>query len=222
MRDTINNPADDPVFTLEDKPKPDYRLREMEARLDRRLGALESRSGQVGWGLRILGAAFFASLVAVVVLVWRAVPGDGNWSVQSVSTAEVVLRDADGIERGRLFTDADGTTRFALADQDGRDRLQFTVLADGSPGVTLHDENERPRAVLGYLPDGTTNLVLADQDGTGRAMLGVEADGSARAFFADQRGEIRALVGVGADGEPSVSTFDIEAGGDETDEGNEP
>lgn len=186
----------------------DYRIREVEARLDRRLTAMEGRGGQAGWAIRFVILGLVATVAALGVALWRAVPGDGAWAVGSLSAEELVLRDADGMARGRMATDAEGRAQLTLSDQDGRERIRLTVLADGSPGVTIHDRESRPRAVLGYLSDGTTNLVFADELGVSRAVVGIDPDGSSQAFFTDASGAIRTLVGVGPDGEPSVSTYE--------------
>ena len=185
----------------------DYRVRETEARLERRIAALEGRLSRQRWQGRLAGVSLALSLGAAALVGWMLIPDQGPWAVDSLSTREVVLRDADGIERGRLATDADGRAHLALSDREGQARIRLTVLADGSPGVTIHDGQARPRAVLAYLPDGTTNLVFADAEGTSRAVFGVEPDGSTQALFSDRGGVLRAMVGVGADGSPSVSTF---------------
>jgi hypothetical protein len=191
----------------------DYRIREMEARLDRRLEALEAQRAWARWTGRLTGAGFVVVLGAMAGVLWTAMPDQGAWTVDSVSAEEIVLRDADGTARGRLGTGADGHAQLSLSDRDGRERIRLTVLSDGSPGVTISDPDSRPRAVLGYLPDGTTNLVFADAQGVSRAVFGLDADGSTQALFADRSGMIRALVGVGGDGSPSVSTFDGGADG---------
>lgn len=186
----------------------DYRLREMEARLDRRLTTLEAQRGRASWGTRLLGFGFVTTLAALAVVLWGGRGTDGDWTVTRLSAREIVLRDVDGVSRGLLSTDAEGRAQLALSDRDGRERIRLTVLADGSPGVTISDPEQRPRAVLGYLPDGTTTLVFADGQGVSRAVLGLEADGSTQALFADDAGTIRTLVGVGADGVPAVSLFE--------------
>ena len=196
------DPTSDAASTSE------YRIREVEARLDRRLEAIESRGGRTGWATRFAAAGFIVSLVALAIVVWKVVPQDGTRTVNSLSAREIVLRDAQGMERGRLATDANGRAQLSLSDQAGHERIRLTVLADGSPGLTISDPDSRARAVLGYLPDGTTNLVFADSQGVSRAVLGLEPDGSAQAVFADPSGTIRTVVGVGADGTPSVSTMD--------------
>ena len=186
----------------------DYRLREIEARLDRRVSALEAQHVRSGWASRLISLGVIAMLATVALVLWTLAPDEGSWVVDSVSAQEIVLRDADGIVRGLLGTDATGRARLSLTDQDGRERIRLTVLGDGSPGITISDPEARPRAVLGYLPDGTTNLVFADAEGVSRAVLGLDADGSTQALFADRSGAIRALVGVGPEGAPSVSTFE--------------
>jgi hypothetical protein len=186
----------------------EYRIREVEARLDRRIEAVESRSGRAGWATRFAAAGFVVSLVALAIVLWKVVPEGGARTVSTLSAREIVLRDAEGVERGRLATDSDGRAQISLSDREGHERIRLTVLADGSPGLTISDPDSRARAVLGYLPDGTTNLVFADSQGTSRAVFGLEPDGSAQAVFADRSGTIRTIVGVGADGTPSVSTVD--------------
>jgi hypothetical protein len=193
--------------TAEAEPTSDYRIREVEARLDRRLVALESQRDRLRWMARLMGAAFVGALIALAMAL-RTGNADGTLATRSLLTEEVVLRDADGITRGRLGPDPDGRAQFSLSDRDGRGRIRLTVLADGSPGVTISDADARPRAVLGYLPDGTTSLVLADAHGTSRAVVGLEPDGSTHALFSDRAGRIRTLVGVGADGVPSVSVLE--------------
>jgi len=207
MNDSIRNPSLGGTATAPDTMS-DYRIREVEARLDRRLSAVESQGSRRGWAGRLVSAGLVIAVVALGVTVWSAVPADGAWTMNSVSTEEIVLRDVDGIERGRLATDTEGRTQLSLSDREGRERIRLTVLADGSPGVTISDPDAKPRAVLGYLPDGTTNLVFADAEGTSRAVFGLEPDGSTQALFSDRDGTIRTLVGVGADGEPAVSVFD--------------
>jgi len=162
-----------------------YRIREAEARLDRRLAAMEARHARTRGLALLAGAGFVLALVALVLAVRATGPDDGLQTFTALATEQIMLRDADGVERGRLGTDAEGRAVLSLADRDGRERIRLTVLADGSPGVTINGPDAQPRAVLGYLPDGTTNLV-----------------------FTDRTGAIRTLVGVGPDGEPAVSVFE--------------
>lgn len=194
--------------TAEATSTSEYRIREVEARLDRRIEAIESRSGGTGWATRFSVTGFVVSVAALAIVLWKVVPEDGARTVNTLSAREIVLRDADGVERGRLATDSDGRAQLSLSDREGHERIRLTVLADGSPGLTINDPDSRPRAVLGYLPDGTTNLVFADSQGTSRAVFGLEPDGSTQAVFADRSGTIRTIVGVGADGTPSVSTIE--------------
>lgn len=190
----------------------DYRVREVEARLDRRLEVLESQRDRMKWTARLMGAGFVGTLIALGAVLWTVFADDGALATGSLSAEEVVLRDQDGITRGRLGTNADGRAQLSLSDRDGRERMRLTVLADGSPGITISDADARPRAVLGYLADGTTNLVFADAQGISRAVVGLEPDGSTHALFYDRSGMVRTLVGVRADGVPSVSIFE---GGEE-------
>jgi len=190
----------------------DYRIREVEARLDRRMASIEAQRVRSGWGSKLLGLGFVVTLAALALLFREVRPSDGAWTMGRVSAQEIVLRDADGVERGRLATDSQGRAQLALSDRNGRERIRLSVLADGSPGVTISDSDAKPRAVLGYLADGTANLVFADGQGISRAVFGLEPDGSTQAVFADQSGTVRTLVGVGADGVPAVSIFEAAAG----------
>lgn len=190
----------------------DYRIREVEARLERRVEVLESQRERMRWMARLMGAGFAATVVTLAIVLIMVFGGGRTLSARSLFTEEVVLRDGDGVTRGRLAADSDGRVQFSLSDRNGRGRIRLTVLPDGSPGMTISDADARPRAVLGYLPDGTTNLVFADAQGTSRAVVGVEPDGSTHALFSDRGGRIRTLVGVGADGVPSVSVRDADQG----------
>ena len=183
----------------------DYRIREVEARLARRLEALESQRQRLTWVTRLTGVGLAVALVALVVVLTTAWGDNDSLTAGTLFAEEVVLQDADRVTRGRLGIDDEGRVQFSLSDRDGRQRIRLTVLEDVSPGVTITDADARPRAVLAYLPDGTTNLVFADAGGTSRALIGLGPDGSSHALFADQAGAIRTLMGVGADGVPSMS-----------------
>lgn len=186
----------------------DYRVREVEARLARRLDALESQRLRLTWITRLMGAGV-AGLLLVILLILTTGSGEHeSLSAQTLFAEQVVLRDADRVTRGRMGLDDEGRVQFSLSDRDGRSRIRLTVLADGSPGLTISDGDARPRAVLGYLDDGTTSLVFADAEGISRAVLGLGPDGSTHALFADRAGLIRTLVGVGADGVPSMSLIE--------------
>ena len=213
MTDTMRKQATAGGFNAETGTESDYRIREVEARLDRRITVIEAQRGRAKLVSLITGAGLMVTLVVLVVVLRAIPPSDGEWMVDRLSAGELLLTDVDGVERGRLATDADGQALLTLSDRDGRERIRLTVLADGSPGVTINDADARPRAVLGYLPDGTTNLVFADAQGVGRAVVGIDPDGSSQALFMDGDGTIRTQVGVGADGAPSVSVVEEPAGG---------
>jgi hypothetical protein len=183
----------------------DYRIREVEARLARRLDALESQRLKLRWMSGLMGVGLVVTLLALVVILKTAVGNHDTLTTQKLFAQEIALRDADGVTRGHLGLDDDGRVEFSLSDRDGRGRIRLTVLADGSPGLTITDADARPRAVLGYLPDGTTSLVFADAEGISRAVVGLGPDGSTHALFADRSGVIRTLVGVDADGAPAMS-----------------
>ncbi len=205
MMDSMRDESVPGTSTDEGDSSFDYRIREVEARLARRLDGLESQRLKLTWMGRLMGAGLAVTLIALVVILTTASGERESLTAGTLFAEEVVLRDVDRVARGRLGLDDDGRVQFALSDRDGRERIRLTVLADGSPGVTITDADARPRAVLGYLPDGTTSLVFADAEGISRAVVGLGPDGSTHALFADRAGVIRTLVGVGADGVPSMS-----------------
>jgi hypothetical protein len=183
----------------------DYRIREVEARLARRLDALESQRLKLRWMSRLTAVGLVVTLLALVVILKTASGNHDALTARTLFAQDIVLRDADKVTRGHLGLDDDGRVEFSLSDRDGRGRIRLTVLGDGSPGLTITDADARPRVVLGYLPDGTTSLVFADGEGISRAVVGLGPDGSTHALFADRSGVIRTLVGVGADGAPTMS-----------------
>lgn len=190
----------------------EYRIREVEARLDRRLSTLEGRGSSRGLSA-LLTAGLVLTWIGMAIGVSMVVPRDGAWSMTSVETETLVLRDADGVERASMYTDPDGQSQLALSDPDGRERIRLTVLPDGSPGITISGPDAQPRAVLAYLPDGTANLVFADAQGVSRAVLGVDPTGATQVLFTDRSGAVRALVGVDSEGEPTVSVYEETSGG---------
>lgn len=175
----------------------DYQIRELEARMARRLTLLESKVARARGAAWAAGVGFVMALTALGLTLKDGVFAGDTQSLRELVTEGITLVDAEGVERGRLATDADGQAALSLSDHDGRERIRMTVLGDGSPGLTVHDPESQPRAVLGYLPDGTTNLV-----------------------FTDRGGEIRTLMGVGPDGNPSMTVFE-DAGGTDTSEGTQ-
>ncbi len=119
--------------TAEAAATSDYRIREVEARLDRRLVTVEAQRGRSRWATGLTVLALLIASGALGIAVWAVAPREGARTMASLSTREVVLRDADGVERGRLATDADGS-QLSLSDREGRERIRLTVLPDGSPG----------------------------------------------------------------------------------------
>jgi hypothetical protein len=175
-------------------------LREMEARVARRLGQAERENERLRRRMGLVLAAAGLAVVASAASLVLTVGGTPSVSARSVETRELVLRDDAGRVRARLGTTAEGVARLALVDRDGRARLRMSLLADGSPGVTFSDAAGRTRAVLGVLPDQTTSLVIADPAGRTRTVLGYSPDESVTLVFADREGTTRAALGVEANG----------------------
>jgi len=192
----------------------DYRIREVHAALDRRLGVLERHAkerrafsvvgllaalgafGLASFGLSQIRNAYFPGEVAPVL-----------------EAGALVLRDSDGLERGSMRVGEDGTVSLALRDGNASARVRLSVLEDGSPGVSLLDGDGDTRAILGFLPDGTTTLVFADAGSVARAVLALTPDGASRLVFSDNAGDTRAAIGVDGGGRPEVNTVNNQEGG---------
>ena len=71
----------------------DYRMREMEARLERRLVAVEARGARSRWAAGVASAALLAALGALAVVLWTGVSDDGTRTLQSLSTQELLLAE---------------------------------------------------------------------------------------------------------------------------------
>ena len=200
----------------------DYRLRELQAVLERRIESVERAGGRgraLTWAGPILGgvALFVATLTA-----GRTADAYQLGTVAPTLEAEaLVLRDSDGLERAAFRIADEGDAALTLQDSNGRARLRFEVLSDGSPGVSLLDADGESHAILGLLADGTTTLVFADPGAVARAVLALTPDGAARLVFSDAAGETRAAVGVDGSGRPEVSTTREDASDDERQESNE-
>jgi hypothetical protein len=192
----------------------DYRLRELQANLDRRLEALERRTqhrrGLLAVGFLAAVGALGLSIFGLGHLRNALMKGEVHPALEARA---LVLRDAEGMERAALRIGEDGTVSLALRDGDAKARLKLSVLADGSPGVSLLDGNGDTRAILGFLPDGTTTLVFADAGSIARSVLALTPDGASRIVFSDALGDTRAAVGVDGDGRPEVNTMTAIEGG---------
>ena len=169
----------------EDTTTGDYPVRELEARMERRIAILEARTARARGAALVSAVGFVMAVAALGVVLQGKLMDDGTRRLTSLAAEQITLVDGDGGQRGLLATDDEGRAVLSLSDRDGRERVRMTVLGDGSPGITINDPDANPRAVLGYLPDGTTNLV-----------------------FTDRLGSIRTLVGVGPNGEPSMTVFE--------------
>jgi hypothetical protein len=183
-------------------------LREMEARVARRLGQAERENERLRRRMGLVLAAAGLAVVASAASLVLTLGGTPSISARAVETRELVLRDEAGRVRARLGTTADGVARLALVDRDGRARLRMSLLADGSPGVTFSDAAGRTRAVLGVLPDQTTSLVIADRGGRTRAVLGYSPDETVELVFADREGTTRAALGVSNGGLPALTLLE--------------
>lgn len=191
----------------------EYRLRELNAGLERRLETLERIEGRhvVGrWVGPVLGGV--ALFVALIVANRTSDVHRAGTVAPSLEANAFVLKDQDGVERASLGLREDGGATLSLTDGNGRARLRLAVLPDGSPGVSLLDADGESRAILGLLDDGTTTLVFADRGSVARGVFALTPDGAARMIFSDPNGVTRTAVGVDGAGQPEVSTIEVDEG----------
>ena len=179
-------------------------LRDFRSVLDARIQT-EARSARRG--RRVGWIALFLALVAAVStsgLLYYAFYRDlPLLTSPSVRAEEIVLVDAQGVERGSWTVDPEGTARLVFKDPSGVDRLKLTLKADGEQGISLADASGGARVVLGYLADQSGTLAFADQAGTTRTVLGMSASEASSLLFADRNGGARAALGLTPTGEPT-------------------
>ena len=189
----------------------EYRMREMNAGLERRVEALERIEGRhvAGrWvGPVLAGVALF---VALIVANRTSDVYHVGTVANSLQASAFTLKDQEGVERASLGLRDDGGASLTLTDQNGRARLRLAVLPDGSPGVSLLDADGESRAILGLLDDGTTTLVFADRGSVARGVFALTPDGAARVIFSDANGITRTAVGVDGTGRPEVNTIEVD------------
>lgn len=194
-----------------DRVEAQYRIKEVEAALARRLEHAEGQHARLLNANRVLIVCSIAA-IGFAAFGWRraSLAYSASRDRESVEAQSFVLADADGIRRATLAADGSGSVDLGLMDREGRERLRLSVLADGSPGISLVDAEGRSRAVFGLLPDGTTNLVFADARGSTRAVVGVSPDGASRVIFADPEGATRAALGVDEAGAPILRVVELD------------
>ncbi len=184
-------------------------LREVEAVLGRRLEHVEGEVAR----LRRLSAALAVALVCTGLLaLWALAAGSGGLRegrvADVVEARRFLLRDAEGVARGSMGMEADGSVRLRLLDRDARERARLVVLPDGAPGLTLSDRDGRSRAVLGLLPDETSTLAFADRTGSTRTVLGLSSGLASTLVFADPAGRMRVGLGVNESGTPGLTVYE--------------
>jgi hypothetical protein len=120
----------------------------------------------------------------------------------------IVLRDANGVQRGTWQVADDGSTVLQLHDRNSVPRMKLSLLDTGAPGVALTDPRGRTRIVLGLLPAEGGTLAFADDDGNTRLVLGMAPDDATTLVFVDAQGMTRAGLGVSGTGDPSLTLLE--------------
>lgn len=194
----------------ETAPDTDYRMREIQARLERRIEELESRQRRpaTAWWSPVGALALLVALIVGFQARGAIHPGT---VAPSIAAGSFVLKDVDGVERAALGLRDDGGTSLTLSDAGGHQRLRVAVLPDGSPGVSLLDQDGEARAILGLLADGTTTLVFADGGSVARGVFALTPDGASRVVFSDRDGITRTAVGVDGSGAPEINTIAVDS-----------
>jgi hypothetical protein len=178
-----------------------------EERLRQRLVSLERHSEKVRSRERLFGVGILIALLLAAVAAFTphflSVNGD-EVSMRTVSAEVFVLRDVEGVIRGRWAVDDGGNSRMTILDRQGRTRMSLSVLSNGSPGMSFSNSNGTPRAALALLPDESTSLTFADGSGIARTILGLSRADATHLVFADADGVSQISIGLDAAGEANI------------------
>lgn len=162
------------------------------SQLERELKSARRTTALLSFGLIAATALAIFALVSAVLFRGR---------IDAIETQQIVLRDAQGVNRATLRVTEDGTSSLSINDRNGTARLRLSVLQSGDPGIALSDNRGRARAVLGFLPEQGSTLVFADEQGSTRAVLGLTGTQGASLAFLDALGNTRASFGIDETGE---------------------
>jgi len=178
-----------------------------EERIRQRMISLERESEKLRSRERVFGVGLLVALVLAAIAAFSphllSMNGD-EVEVDVLSAQNILLKDAEGIIRGRWSVDDGGNSRLTVLDRQGRTRLSLSVLSGGSPGMSFSNANGRTRAALALLPDESTSLVFADGAGIPRTILGLSRADAAHLLFADADGESQISIGLDGSGEASI------------------
>ena len=178
-----------------------------EDRLRQRMVLLERQSERLNARDRVFGVGLLVALVLSAIAIFNPqllTANGGEVELRAVSAERFLLRDPDGVIRGRWGVDEEGNSRFTVLDRQGRTRLSLSVLSGGSPGMSFSNANGQTRAALALLPDESTSLVFADAAGIPRTILGLSRADAAHILFADAGGESQISIGLDESGEASI------------------
>jgi len=151
------------------------RLSERSARHERRAGRWTS--------------AWYAILIAGVIMMFLAAQGESNQVSKVVETERLILRDGEGRIRGEFSTGRDRSPTLWLFDQEGVRRAELSLLPNGAPGLRLFDEREAIRVDISLL-EGQPTMSVRDKAGTDRAKLVVTHDGEPYFQLRDTTGNV--------------------------------
>lgn len=123
---------------------------------------------------------------------------------QKIEAEDIILRDAAGKARARLWVDAAGA-KFGLWDAAGNNRIVLEVAEQGGAKVVLWDSKKVQRVLL-HAPDDRASLAFWDAAGKNRLLLETEA-AAARVVLRDVQGGQRAMVAAAETG-PRLTFWD--------------
>ncbi len=130
-----------------------------------------------------------AGVVALGVIAAVLLMGQATQDSRIVEAEKFVLKDENGITRGRFGVAPDGRMTLGLLDEAGKTaRLALALTRGGLPTLVLRDG--AGRAIALGLQDGFPILQLADRDAETRASLYVSRKGTAGLEFYDKSGKV--------------------------------
>ena len=137
------------------------------------------------------GVLLLAALLLAGDLALRTVHAAPDTAPPKVIIAqEFRLVDKNGVMRGTMQTQEDGSPGIALFDKNGKARVTLHLRPDGSSTLAFRDAQSKPRVEMEQAADGTGGLTLTNGKGTGGAALLIAPDSNPVAIFKDKDGKV--------------------------------
>ncbi len=144
-----------------------------------RLDRLEGQICRLRW----------AVLVLTVVLLATFILGAASGTPDELTLRTLVIVDADGKERIRAATSADGTAFTNYLDGDGMLRISARTQPDGTALIAHYDRDGKARIRALTHPNGLALTTHADRNTQTRIAAMTLPDGTAMFGLNDHKGE---------------------------------